>query len=253
VSDFLNNNLQGHLDRYAKRISRELMNADPLPGSSCTDEIKCYNEQFLREMSNYIHDHVLVSAPNYYSVNDGLPISGNHAAKAPDQLLQEWTRNARSNLTYREDPSADLYQHAGAGAVVTFYDQSAVNLNQHIGMYENTSAKYALNRDYQAHTSTPFGVSNYAADSRLLSRVGSIFRRNEDGIPNGIPNYEARLYRRNTDRDIREGLKGGGESLGCMQRGYDMTDINARISMQQQTRSLYTAPSPPNTYNNWVM
>lgn len=231
---FVDENFDRVLSEFARDAERSHRSSDLMPGITVRDQLHLSNEQFIRYFL------ALAGGPGegaeLYVVNDGLAASrrgdtsrlspgGGRTVPSANDVLQSWNRQAGRGVQIREDPQSvngNPYYHPAAGgrAEVVFCDQSDVGVNQHEQRYVNTQYKAALNqsRDYERD---PMGVSTAASDARLLSR--RVFRNNEAGVENGIARYEARLYRRNLDRDVSESLRGGERDY--QQRGYDMTSL----------------------------
>lgn len=113
-------------------------------------------------------------------------------------------------------------------ASITYSNQDHVGGDYYNMQFDNQYIR-ALNTDAQPHTQQPFGYSTPESDARLLSR--RIFRKNEDGVENGIPRYESRLYRRNLDRDNGETF--ADTQYDNVQRGHDMTDLFNQVNRKK--------------------
>lgn len=127
---------------------------------------------------------------------------------------------------------------------ITFSDQRDLNTSNHVVQYENAAYKAILNGRNDNHTAYALGVSNITTDSRLLQR--NIFRR-ANGVENGIDHRESRLYARNLDTDITEGLRGA--EHGYKQRGYDMSGLVQKTNHINTARERYS----PNCRNRGDM
>ncbi len=255
VRGYLNDNFNTAVLNYADRMSYELSMSDPMPGITPEQQLDCFNMQFIKTMSDFITMHVLggEEAPAYI-VSDGAPTSrrglAHHRLPAND-ILKTWIANPARPCELRSDCAGDIYEGTHGGRMrggsnpyygsndrhlatgITFCDQSHLGLQNHIDQYENTSYKIALNTVSRPHELVPFGVSTPASDARLLER--SIFRKNENGIENGIPNREARLQRRYLERDIAEGLRGAEKDY--ILRGHDMSSLSRRIDCKNKARA----------------
>ncbi len=271
VHRFLEDHLNGNVDVFAGVIERELGMSDPMAGTTVFDQVVCFNNQFIGTQIAFINTHVLRSderAPMYV-LKDGLPTSRHglqHHTSSPNFILQSWRSNPGRAVQAREDLAGDINMdpsHPGVpynpyygqrdnllstGLVVC--DQSRLGTQNHVEQYENTFYKQMLNAGSAAHESTAFGVSTPGADARLLDRRS--FRTNEAGVENGIPRYEARLQRRNIDRDISEGLHNA--ERDCMVHGYDMSTARARVDHKNVAAARYntncTQASHLKLYNN---
>ena len=233
VDRYIADNLDRSICDFARRIAADLAESQPIRGVSISDQVATYNAQFIGEQSRFIHDHISTDMPVAYSVHDGLPTARSTRAKydmPADDLLNAWRDAPGRGVVAREDPQADEYgdsygQHLSGYSIspsdqyqradyisggITFCDQSAFGMQNHVEQYENTSYKRALNTQ-GTHYDTAFGVSTPAADARLLER--RIFRANEDGVENGIWRRDARLHRRNLDR-TSEGFRGESAAAG---------------------------------------
>lgn len=131
-------------------------------------------------------------------------------------------------------------EHMATG--VTFSDQSMLNTSSHVAALLDDPSIVALNRGAPAYQEVAFGNATPASDERLLSR--RIFRSNEEGVENGVPRYEARLYQRNLDRDVDETLRNTGEMSG-QARGYDMSSLYCRVAHKQSVRQFYEPNQRP--------
>jgi hypothetical protein len=243
VKRFLTQNLDNFVNNFTTRIQQEISLSEPLPGTSIVDQINCFNNQFLADRSKFIQTYVIVddSVP-VYSVKDDMPTSRHniaHHQRNSDDILNSWRGDSGRGFQAREDPSSDVYgaqTHTDVMQTgILFCDQSSVGMQRHHDMFSNNPIRNALNKTPYAHENTAFGVSNPAADARLLSR--RTFRRNEAGVENGIMRYEARLYNRHLERDIDEGLRGKERDyiLSC----HDMTSLHARIDHKNRVRNKY--------------
>ena len=159
--------------------------------------------------------------------------SGNY----PHNFSEHMTPNKIATIPYAPARSP---LHTG----ITFANQSNLGTQNHVDMYEKNSNKVAMNNMREAYALTPFGVSTPAADARLLER--RTFRYN-----NEIPRYEARLQKRNLDRDVSEGLRNA--ERGCMVHGYDMSSIHRRMENNKNVASQYRgAPSSMDLSSNYI-
>jgi hypothetical protein len=256
VRSYLHDNFDSVVLNYADRLAHELNMSDPMIGVTNEQQLSCFNTQFVGDVTNYIIEHVLggEEAPAY-TVHDGLPTSRrgvSHHQRKPNDILNIWRSSPGRPCEVRSDCAGDpdggygrsewytdnpYYgtrdRHLSTGIV--FCDQSHLGMQNHIDQYENTSYKIALNTTSRPHELVPFGVSTPASDARLLQR--SIFRKNENGVENGILNREARLQRRYLERDINEGLRNA--EKGYLLHGHDMTSLYKRIDHKNQVRNKY--------------
>lgn len=240
VDQYLKTNLHDNMRHFAYSIEQELLVSDPLPGTTISDQIFCYNNQFLTSIVDFIRSNVIGEEEPEYNVTDGGPGKSYGGASA-DDLLAKWWCDSGKLTQLRDDPPGLASRSACApkeqfSPGITFCDQSGQNVNQHVSRYENTTYKRAFNDARLPHERTPIGVATAAADARMLSR--SIFRKNERGIENGIPLYEQRLYRRNYERDINETLPN--QERDCIISGYDMSGIKKRIDHVNKVKSQYS-------------
>jgi hypothetical protein len=247
VTAWLQRNLNELATNFAAAISQELSLSDPLDGTSILDNVRCFNGQFLRNQIELIGSQFYQESTPTYTVNDGLP-AGRCAFGAPNTILGNWIRDAGGSMDARDDSQADSGvpqpPRRGKVANITFCDQGAIGNSQYLDQFFNESYVLALNKDRRceadplAYTNQPLGWASVATDDRLLER--KVFRKNEAGVENGIPRYEQRLYKRNLDRDITEGLRAG--ELGYKQRGYDMQPLYCRVDRKTAMRNMYKPP-----------
>jgi hypothetical protein len=265
VYSVLSKSIISFMTTFAHRIQEEMYMSDPMPGLSLYDIVDCFNKEFLDDRAEYIRSFVINTNDDKpkYSVSDNIPTSRhgiNHYKQSPNAILNTWAFNASPGIQLREDPSGDVYYFDGKctddictngkkmqynayssqgdnalATGITFCDQSMVNTSNHIDFLLNNSYVQALNRDCYPHTSDAFGNATPASDARLLER--RIFRNNERGEENGIPSYEQRLYKRNLERDITEGLRPG--ERGCLVSGYDMTELKSRVDYKNAAKAKY--------------
>ena len=258
VTVFLNQHFAGLVSRFARTIEQEMLLSDPMAGATVSDMIWAFNTQFMRDRVHYIRSHVLgdEQVPEY-SVTDGLPTSRfglEHHSKSADDILATWNMNANHPVQARDDQQASRYYdqncrprpsdyyynpYQGRGdnhivSGISFCDQSALNTQQHVSQLLDNSSIVALNRE-TGYTNDAFGNATPASDARLLSR--RVFRSNEHGVENGVRMGEARLQRRNFDRDIDETLPDA-ERDG-LNRGYDMQSLYDRVRHKQTARAFY--------------
>lgn len=237
VEAFLRQNLAAFIENFIHTIEQELELSDPIPGVTCQEQVDCYNCQFIEDRIDFIRGHVVgdESKPRY-TVTDGAPTSrfgAGHHKKSANEMLQTWNMNSGRGVQMREDTqSGDTYSNPFTGGAdnhvvsgVEFCDQSEINTSNHVTQLLSTSYMQALNRDPDPHTATAFGNATPSSDARLLSR--RVFRANEAGVENGIPNYRRRLHGRNLERDISEGL--AGTERDCIVHGHDMSSLRARV------------------------
>lgn len=111
---------------------------------------------------------------------------------------------------------------------VSFCDQSNVGTSNHVEMLFGSSAISSLNRD--GFYTGIVGDSTPEQNAGLLSR--RIFRSNECGIENGIPNYEKRLYNREYERSIGENLEA--TEYGAIVYANDMRSLFERVDRRRE-------------------
>ena len=116
------------------------------------------------------------------------------------------------------------YWGEGETSGVVVCDQSHLGTANHHDQLFGTQYMMALNSE-RGHTNDSFGNATAQSDERLLSR--RIFRANENGVENGIPNYRKRLHNRNYERDIGETMQG--RERTCQVRGHDMQSLYDRM------------------------
>lgn len=260
VYRYLEEHFEGNIEHFAEVIERELSLSDPLPGTTVRDQLIGFNNQFILDRIHFIKSHIVDDDIPMYIVKDGLPTSRRglktYQKKAND-ILETWRGNSSRCVQAREDSSGDIYPnnpYYGQGdqrmeTGIVFCNQSEVGTQRHYEQFYNRSYMNALNRGHLPHEETSFGVSTPAADERLLSR--RIFRYNEAGIENGVPRYESRLYRRNLERDVSEGLRNA--EKGCVVHGHDMTSLYKRLDYKRKVRQQHESPcanSQLRLYNN---
>jgi hypothetical protein len=265
VAHYLRDHFNTSFAHFIQTVTADLGTSDPMPGVTLYDQIVAFNDQFVKSSAAFIQTHVVGDTPAQYSVNDGAATSRNGCQLSPDDTLARWRRDSGRGIQSRDD-SADYYGIGGSGNAcgvgggcsgshtgardggiigasgpitgITFCDQSGLNTHNHLEQYENTFHKNVLNNTARPHETTAFGVSNCAADSRLLSR--RVFRSNEAGVESGITRREARLTHRHIDRDVGEGLRGG--EYGSMVLGYDMSTLHARVDHRRAMQAKYASP-----------
>jgi len=227
VSKYLKSSFESLINSFVKTIERDLLMSDPLPGSTINDHVKEFNVKFINNTVNFINIHVIGERPDHYVVNDGIPINKSLSAAPmkPVDLLKRWKNNPSRAIQSRDDPSGmDNFYGEYDSPSVDFCDQSAIGQQRHYDMFETKMYKL-LNKSERPHEDTSFGVSTPAADARLLSR--NIFKKNEDGVENGISRRAARLHNRYVDTDIAEGLHC--IEKGYMMNGYDMSSLYHKV------------------------
>lgn len=251
-------NYASHCNTFADYMIKSLRLSSPMPGTTPQHQIAAFNRQFMRIQCDFIVHHVLGDdAVPAFTVTDGAPTSrfgADHYRQDANCILATWNTVVSHNPQLRSDRQAtagslqsggyNAYNGAGDGHMVsgiTFCDQSGLNTSSHVSALLDDPTTVALNRTTD-WTNTAFGNATPASDARLLSR--RIFRRNEDGVENGVRMGEVRLQRRNLDRDIDETLHADGEMSG-MSRGYDMSSLNCRVDRKQQWRNFYAPNAPP--------
>jgi hypothetical protein len=246
---------------YTRIIADELDSVDMLDGAGASNILRRYNNNFIRDQSHYLSSYVVATPPEVTRQTDG-PAKSHFiktvhdvdngkqtnqpkditAMRSPtqyaypeyngvsaDDLLARWDlqTKTRSGGQFRDDsqgdiPAADGYQHAAREVEVEYYDYSDMNTSHAYEAFINDPVLVAMNRTDRPHELRRFGSTDIANDARLMDRV--IGRKNERGEENGIPYYERRLYRRNYERDISEGL-GSAAQYDCHIRGHDMSDF----------------------------
>lgn len=219
---YLDANFDTTVYHFANKIEIELSMSDPMPGTTMQDHLTDFNHQFIKSSIEFIDKYIISDEPIMYKVHDGVadrPVSTAHA----NTLLDSWRHNSTRGSQAREDPSGDVYFRPDYSHGITFCDQRELGVQQHYEQFYNSAM--SLNNGHLAHEETVFGVSTPAADARLASR--RIFRGNEQGQENGVPRYESRLYNRNIDRDITEGLRGSEKDY--ISYGHDMSSLYKRV------------------------
>lgn len=249
VTAFLKQNTRDFASRFSHSMWKTYNTSAPLPGVSPASELQALNNEFLDYMVTQIEQHVLIEEVPVFTVGDGMPTSRrglDHHLMTPDQILETWKHNPGRNVQSRGDRAGDNSgnpYHANRDNLVqtgiTFCDQSQMGVNQHGDMLMNNSYIRALNTGPEDYTNTAFGNSTPASDARLLSR--RTFRSNEAGEENGVPRYESRLYKRFVERDVDETF--AGDSFDHQQRGYDMSELRARVDYKNARRQRQ-APTP---------
>jgi hypothetical protein len=252
VTQYLREHFDGNVASYAKAIAIDLNMSDPMPGVTMGSQLDCFNHQFLTRERNFIVTHVIGGEePPAYIVRDGAPTSRRgliHHQRGANDILETWRSSPARPVEMREDCAADIgprntyYGHGDKHLEtgIVFCDQSHLGMQNHIAQYEDTAYKRALNNQHEDHTSVPFGVSTPWSDARLMQR--RVFRSNESGVENGIPNYESRLYRRNLERDVSEGLRSA--EKGYLLSGHDMSSLYRRVDFKNAARARWTSLSP---------
>ena len=256
VTKYLDVHLIDSMDNFISVIEQELSVSDPFPGVTILDQLNSFNNQFIKTRLSFIKSHVLAADENVpmYVVKDNLPTSRRglaHFQKSPDDILKTWFANSGRGVQAREDNQGDVggyNPHHGQGdkhmmTGITFCDQRGLGTQNHVEQF-GTGMMESLNRGHMPHEATPFGVSTPDADQRLLGR--RTFRSNRDGVENGIPVYESRLYNRYLERDISEGLRNA--EKGCKVSGHDMSSIYRRLDHKQAARSRYRPGCDQNSH-----
>ena len=247
VFRFLRDTLNDSITHRIHKIEQDMYMSDPLPSTTILDQVNCFNNEFIRDRIDYIKSHVAIEEADKYMVKDDLPTSRRgvgHYQKDPNQILQTWRANSGRGVQARDDPQNIHMQNTFNGqgdnhmaTGIVFCDQSGLGTSHHVSQLLDNSYIVALNKDVD-HTNTPFGTSTPASDARLLSR--RTFRNNEAGVENGVPRYEARLYKRNIDRDVTEGLRTSERDYQI--HGYDMRELYDRIDYKNKTKAKFEAP-----------
>jgi hypothetical protein len=235
VSRFLSDNIDQFITNYAKTVELELKLSDPIDGLTVYDQVSYYNNEFIENTAKFIHDHIGEGVQLLqYRVGDGNKLSRySYSHKNANTILDSWRKSPARQMEYREDPQGDNCDNNNSSYdnTVLFCDQSALGTSNHIDSLLSGKYIMALNSTTQSHETTPFGVSTRNSDARLLSR--RTFRNNERGVENAIPCYEARLYRRNIDRDISESLRT--REHGCrIAASYNMKPVYQRMRREKK-------------------
>ncbi len=237
VLKYINCSMGCHVRSFAESFAYEFMNSDPINDVPASYYVTMLNDQFLIKMANKLQRSITsntdrVDEPATFKITDGVapkPSQLAYKQQSADQLLSKWKMNPGHEQTIREDVQGDngetasLYYNASNGVDITFCDQSDVNLST--GDEYRDKQFNIINRP---NDNTLYG--GYVADGsidtlgRLLQR--NIFRKNEAGVPNGIPRYECRLYNRHLDRQISETLSGRERESKTW--GYDMSHMYKR-------------------------
>jgi hypothetical protein len=257
---YMRQNFAQDADRFIGHMWQALRLSSPMAGTTPKHQIAAFNRQFLRDRCDFIVHHVLGDeAVPIYTVTDGLPTArfgaAHYAQADPNGILATWNTVATQPVQARDDPAgaAGPLQQGGYNPFngqaqghmatgITFSDQSSLNTSSHVSALLDDPSIVALNRGAPAYQDTAFGNATPASDERLLSR--RIFRRNEEGVENGVRMGEVRLQRRNLDREITETLRNTGEMSG-LSRGYDMSSLYCRVGQKQNVRQFYEPNQRP--------
>jgi hypothetical protein len=241
VYKFLSDNLNTLVDHSADTFSQEMLNSDPLPGVTVYSQLNSLNNQFLDDRAAYIKTHLLKDheKPNLYVLNDGMATSRKsveHYQQNSGKILESWKQNSGRGMTAREDTQSDVYgsnpfnfsSSDGMHTGIAVCDQSNIGTSHHVeALYgDNMFQKLNNGKLWGGH----LGDGSAEGDMRLLNR--RIFRSNEDGVENGIPKYEQRLYRRNIDRDVSETLAGREREQGVYK--HDMSSLYSRVDERRK-------------------
>lgn len=243
VSSYLDDHLDDSMEHFVHIIQQELRQSDPMPGMKMRDVLNCFTTQFINGRLVFIKQHVVPQEQLPYVVTDGCATSRNnlqHYQQSTNDILNTWLNPSRS-IALRSDTAADTTYNryssencAQMSTGIAFSDQRALGTQNHVEQYHNTAYKNALNQTDRPHENFAFGVSNDITDKRLLDRRTF---RSEGGVENAIPLRETRLYRRNMDRDISEGLHN--EERSGLLYGYDMSTINARVDRRNEAKKAF--------------
>jgi len=241
VAAFLRDNFKKNAVHFIERIKEEMLMSDPLTGVSYLEQVKCLNTEFIIDRIEFIKENVLEKTVQSFRVDDQHATfrNNNQLSMTPDCLLNKWKNSSGRNIQLREDRGGDnstygqrqKYSQSALTSGIEFCDQSSLNTQNHVDQFY-TSYMGGLNGDPNSYENTPFGVSTPASDARLLSR--RIFRNNEDGVENGIPNYEKRLYNRNLEKDIGEGLQSS--EIDNFHYKHDVSSLHERIDHKNKIR-----------------
>lgn len=255
VFRFLQDHLNTNIDHFAGVIEQEILVSDPMPGVTISDQVQCFNNQFINDRINFIRGHVLAldDTTPVYVIKDGMPTSRNglcHYQKQANDILDTWRTNSGRGIQAREDPAGDVWNYdtksglgisTGISTGITICDQSGIGLNNHQIMYENTVYKNALNKDLEPI----LGVSTPESDNRILSR--RIFR-SENGVENGISRRQASLHKRYVERDVRESMS---IERDCAVRGHDMQSLYDRVDAKNKVKTQYGPSVKKMNLNMW--
>lgn len=243
VYRFVEKNIDDFVAHFIHTIQQDLYMSDPLPTITVRDQVKCYNDQFLRDRIAFIKVHVIGDeVATKYMVTDGLPTS----RRTPEQqrqisadVLQSWYVDSGRPVQARDDregKTCNTYYgyNDQLQTGVTFCDQSELNTSQHLSQLMDSSYIVALNREVN-YTNDAFGNATPNSDARLLQR--RVFNTNEGCRPNGIPRYEQRLYKRFYERDIDETLRN--TERDTIVRGYDMRELRDRVDYKNKPKARF--------------
>ena len=247
VFKFLRDNFGDFMGHYIHKIQQDLYLSDPLPSTTIFDQVTCFNNEFIQDRINYIRTHVTIEDAPKYMVKDDLPTSrygiGHHRAD-PNRILETWRANSGRGVQARDDPqnihAFNTFNGQGDNHMATgivFCDQTDLGTSQHVSQLLDNSYVVALNSEV-GYTSNSFGNATPASDARLLQR--RTFRSNEAGVENGVPRYESRLYKRNLERDVTEGLRSAEKDYQL--RGYDMRELYDRIDYKNKAKRRFEPP-----------
>lgn len=212
-------NINDMVYHFAVNVERELSVSDPILGSTIYDQLGCLNSQFLQDRVDFINAGNEPVAP-VYAVSDLAGPASRYSradlARPAGSILSAWSMNSGRGSQSREDPAGEtsagpnpfLFNSRMDAALspdggIVFCDQRKLGTSHLIDeIYEQPMFK-RLNSGKV--WSGQFGDGSVGENARLLAR--RTFRANEAGVENGIPRYESRLYKRNFDRNIDEGLR----------------------------------------------
>lgn len=246
VYNYVNSNIESLVDNFAKAYEIEMMNSDPIIGLTVNEQINILNNEFIEDKIRFIKTHLLgdQETPETFVIRDGGPATSRNSLKhfqsAPDDILASWKKNSGRGMVSREDVQADTYSENpyyfsssdGMHTGIAVCDQSNIGTSQHVDSLYNDKNFRILNgldkggKLWGGH----FGDGSAEEDARLLNR--RIFRSNEQGIENGIPVYEQRLYRRNLERDAAESLAGRERESNVYR--HDMQSLRDRVDQRRQ-------------------
>ena len=254
LTEFDRQHFSGLIYRFSETLRIEFSTSDPLVGSTLYDQLVCLNNQFISVAINFIKDaHAKETVCSPYTVTDGAPTSRKSIKQyysTPNETLAGWLKNSGRPVQMRDardgDEGKSTYDgrdFPGVVTGITFCDQSELGTSQHYAQLFGGDGTGGGGKSYmelmnksRPHELVPFGVSTPASDARLLSR--RTFRKNEEGVENGIPRYERRLQRRALDRDVREGMRADGE-LGYIQQKYDMRGLYGLMDYKNVTKNRF--------------
>lgn len=252
VFAYLRIGFDGLIDNFASKIERDFMLSDPVGKINIYEQIKFLNSSFLRDRKEFInteifqHNTVCDKDVSKYMINDGVATTRNgssHYKKSADNILSSWRNQRQRGVHVRDDEQGD----SGMGMDNSYYgerdpnqalqtgivfcDQTNLNTSHHMDQLLNNSYMKSLN-DEKLYGGA-FGYSTPESDSRLLER--RIFRNGHGTkTENGINSYEARLQRRNIERDVSETFSS--YEKDCMIQKHDMTSLFERVDQKNNRK-----------------